>query len=457
MKKQKTKNKIRPAFTLIEALIFLFIFSIVTVTFYRSYSLGTQYIINSKNRLAALALANEKMEIVRNLAFDDIAHTTGDPAGNLHESEDIVRNGASFNVLTQIKNEDDPFDGTLGGSPNDVDFIDYKYVKITVSWNNGQYKVSMNSRFVPAGVEQPTANKGVLVINVSSDKGGGIIPQSLVRIQNSDTGLDETHSTDNYGRLMMVGLSESIKKYVITVTKSGYETIASLPPYPDTSYNPIPENASVVAGGLNTINIYQNELSDLSIKTKDYKGDSVPDIDFHLIGGRQIGTEYNADPMAPAVPKYSTDADYTTNSSGEKNFSSIDPGNYTFTLNDSDYEVVGYDPVSPAVLAPGGSLDMNVKVSRKDVAALLVTISRADDLSLLEGASVRLTNGSGYDKTAVTSKDGLAFFPRSDDVSFTDGDYTLAVTADGLVDYSESVTINENELKEKTVELDLQT
>src|SRR3989339_1899828 len=104
--KMKTKRN-HSGFTLIEMLAFLFIFSLITVTFYSVWTVGTNHILFAKNQLAAAALANEKMEIVRNLAFDDIAHTTGAPVGNLNQDEDVSRSGRLFHVLTQIKNEDD--------------------------------------------------------------------------------------------------------------------------------------------------------------------------------------------------------------------------------------------------------------------------------------------------------------------------------------------------------------
>ena len=117
----------KSGFTLIEMLVFLFIFALITVTFYQVWSLGTRYILFAKNQLTAIALANEKMEVVRNLAFDDIALTTSDPPGNLQQNEDVVRSGRTFHVFTQVKNVDDTFDGTVGGNPDDsLAPIDYK-------------------------------------------------------------------------------------------------------------------------------------------------------------------------------------------------------------------------------------------------------------------------------------------------------------------------------------------
>ena len=62
----------RKGFTLIEALTLLFVFYLVKTTFYAASIAGTRQIIESKNRLGAVAVANEKMEIIRNRDYDTI-------------------------------------------------------------------------------------------------------------------------------------------------------------------------------------------------------------------------------------------------------------------------------------------------------------------------------------------------------------------------------------------------
>ena len=134
----KINKKNKAGFTLIEALVLLFIFSLITITFYQVISVGTRYIIFSKNRLGAIALANEKMEIVRNMKYEDVGIVGGAScSGNIPQDEDVIRNEKSYHVYTLATYEDDPYDGTLGGSPNDIAYKDYKNVKIKVSWNNG--------------------------------------------------------------------------------------------------------------------------------------------------------------------------------------------------------------------------------------------------------------------------------------------------------------------------------
>ncbi len=443
-------NRKKTGFTLIEALVFLFIFSVIVVTFYSVWVVGTNQILLSKNRLMALALANEKMEILRNMSYDDIALTTSNPPGILLQNETVTRNNQTFNVLTQISKIDDPYDGTLGGNPNDTNFVDYKLVKITVSWNDGTQRVSLSSRFVPSGIEQPVPGQGVLVINVTSDKAGGVpVANSTVRVVNSELGFDETHSTDGFGRLMLVGLSESIKKYEITLTKSGYETISTLAPYPEGPYNPpAHEHASVIAAAVNVIDIFQNQLANLNVKTVDYLGNSVANIDYHLKGGRKLGIN----PNPPNDEVYSIDESFETNSSGEKNHSGISPGNnYEFTLEETGYVIIGIDSVMPFSLIPGETKTLTVKVSPNNVTAILIQVKDSTSELPIEGANVQLTKDGGYDVTIVTGSDGMAFFPNTAEPPFVSGTYNLNITANGYQNYSNLVDVNENQLREETI------
>jgi hypothetical protein len=403
----------------------------------------------------AIALANEKMEVVRNLAFDDISLTTGDSAGNLQQNEDVVRSGRTFRVFTQIKNEDDPFDGTVGGSPDDsLAPIDYKFVKITIFWDGEQHSLFLSSRFVPAGIEQPSPDRGVLVINVTSDKKeGAIVPQSTVRIQNSDTGFDETHSTDNLGRLMLVGLKKSDeKKYQITVTKNGYETVATMPPYPDSPYNPVHENARIIAQALNQVDIYQNELANFSIETVDYLGNTVPDINYYFNGGRKIGT----DVVNQSSFIYTMDSYDQTGSDGKKDYGSVNPGQYVFTLDEANREIIGADFSLPLYLSPGSNTTLTVKTSPTNTTSLLVKVEKNTDNTPIAGAHAHLTNGSGYDTEIITDNNGMAFFPNVDNPPFNSGLYNLSVSAAGFQDYSSTDPINvaPNVIKNETVLLE---
>jgi hypothetical protein len=455
----KTKNyqKFSPVsrkrgFTLIEALVFLFIFAIVTVTFYATWSVSTRYIIFVKNRFMAVSLASEKMEVVRNLPYDKIAHTGGDPPGNLHENETVARAGREFAVHTDIIYVDDPLDGTLGGSPNDVDFVDYKNVRIEVSWDDNAHSVVLASRFVPAGIESSAAGLGILVVNVYSDQSKDNVAGSTVHITNPDTGYNETRETDVFGRLLLVGLSASTKKYHVTLTKNGYETVETLPPYPETDYNPTDEHASVIATAPSPLDLIQNKTANLKIKTRDYLDQSAANMDFYLKGGRVMGTTVSADPAVPGDPKYKIDEHTQTGANGEKDWGAVSPGQYKFTLEEPGYTLVGLNRTSPALFALPSeqTLELIAKVSPNNATALLIEVKK-DAAEPITGASVHLTNTGGYDTTLTTDENGMAFFPIVANPPFAAGNYNFTITAAGYTEKTGSVAVTGNNLKTQEI------
>jgi type II secretory pathway pseudopilin PulG len=440
----------KSGFTIIEALVFLFIFAIITVTFYATWSASTRYILLVKNRFIAISLANEKMEVVRNLAYDKIAHTGATPPGNLRQEEYITRMGKEFHVRTRIRNEDDPLDGTLDGTPKDVNFVDYKNVRIEVSWDSDAYNVTLASRFVPPGIESSAANLGVLVVNVYSDQSKSNVSGSTVLVTNAATGFHETDETDNFGRLMLVGLPESTKKYQVTLAKSGYEAVATLPPYPATNYNPTDTHASVIKSAVNTIDIIQNKTANLKIKTTDYLNQSVAGMNFYLKGGRVMGTTVPADPLVPGDPKYKIDEHAQTEADGEKDYDAVSPGQYEFTLEKTGYTLIGLNAVSPFLLASEQTLPLAVKVSPNNVTALLINVKK-DLTTPIAGASVHLTNIGGYNTTLTTDANGMVFFPNVADPPFAAGPYNFSITAAGYKDVSDSVTVTAGSLETKEV------
>jgi type II secretory pathway pseudopilin PulG len=121
-------------FTLIEALVFLFLFTVITTVFFQTFAYGTALIQQSKYRLGATSLANQKMEIIRSLDYDNIGTLSGIPAGDIQEDETVQVNNSVYHVHTFIQYVDDAYDGQLGHSPNDPVPNDYKRVRVEVAW-----------------------------------------------------------------------------------------------------------------------------------------------------------------------------------------------------------------------------------------------------------------------------------------------------------------------------------
>jgi hypothetical protein len=451
---KKIKNKKdKPGTTLIEALTFLFIFSVVTIAFYSAWTVATNYILLAKAQLVASALANEKLEIIRNLAFEDIIHDGMDPVNAiLLEDEYLNRGGRAFHIHTWIDNQDDPFDGECisTGDPDCPAPVDYKDVKIEVSWDNEKHKIFSSSRFVPAGMELPDPTKGILVVNVLSDKDSmNPVSGANIFLERIDISYSDNQTTDATGRKVISGLSEAIQKYKVTLTKSGYETIATELPFIDGgSYNPpVYEHASVVALSVNTLDLYQNKLSDLDVKTEDYIGNSVSDFNYHIKGGRELG-EVGGETV------YTLNSDDQTNSSGEKDYDDISPGKIYFTPTEANYKIISASRSLNFDLIPGEEALFTIKVSPENVTALLFIVGDNSGGSVVSNATIHLTSVGGYDAMVSTDSNGLAFFPKEEIAPLIVGEVCdYSINASNFDEVTGQVMIEGGVLKEESVML----
>lgn len=440
-------------------MVLIFIFALITVTFYQVFSIGTRYIIDSKNRLGAISLANERMEMARNLSYNDIGTQGGQIEGNIPQEQDVTENGRIYHVKTEVSYVQDLLDGLAGSG--DINWEDYKKVTIIVSWNNQSFSsnVTLTSRFVPPGLEVNNPNDGILSINVFSDQPGGTgIPNSSVHVANSETGLSTTLETDSSGNVTLMGnnITQSIQKYEITVSKSGYETISTMPPFPITSYMPTNVHASVVLGSVNVANIVQNELTNLKIRSENGLGEAVSNVDLNLTGGRVLGTGATY----PYQSVYTIDGSYSTDSSGEKDWNDIGPGQFVISPTvPSGYELINIDPGENFSLYSSADLTVKIRLAPINVTSLLVTVQANNDGTLepVSGAEVKLSNtttGGSYDKTVISASNGNAYFPVSSDI-FVPGDYELKIKATGYSENTSTVTIRQDELVKNSVTLSL--
>ncbi|KKR21681.1 MAG: hypothetical protein UT50_C0005G0015 [Candidatus Moranbacteria bacterium GW2011_GWA2_39_41] len=445
-------------FTLIEALTVLFIFSLITMTFYSIFSVGTRYILESKNRLGGVALANERMEIIRNLKYDDIGIVGGIPSGNLVAEEDVTESKHAYHVKTFVQYVDDPFDGVL---PADVIPTDYKRVKVTVSWNgvnNAQSDISLVARFVPAGIEQ-AASGGILAVNIMGSNGIGV-PQASVHITNSSVSpaVNVTAMTDDTGNLMLPGAKQSIQGYNITVTKNGYETVETIDP-DSVSYSVTDTPASVVEGMLNMKSIVQDKFAKLKIITTDAQGEKLPGVNFSIEGGRILGSDMM---FVPAKPTYNLKSDNTSDSDGEVDFGDVSPGQFfIFTIVKTGYTLIGLSNFANVdlttneytLLKPAEDVeDVTMRFAENDVNSLVVQVVRDADNTLIENAEVTLSNSTGFSEVQTTPKSGSVFFPVST-TPLAVGTYDLKVTMTEFNDYMATVDVDEDKLVIQQIKL----
>jgi hypothetical protein len=448
----------RPGFTLMEGLVFLFLFSLITTIFFQAYAYGTVLIQQSKNRLGAIALANQKMEIIRSLDYDNIGTTTGIPAGDISEDETIQVNNTVYTVHTFVQYADDAFDGTLGGSPNDSVPNDYKRVRVEVAWGgeSDAEKVALFSTFSPLGVEQ-SAGGGILSINILDSQGNGV-SGATVHIENSATtpGVDVTTTTDATGNIFLVGAPASSQNYEITFSKAGYFGSLTYPPYPTSAFVPTDVHASVVDAVVNQATFIMDYDADLQLRTRDPFDQEIADISYDISGGRQLGSQSGT---GTAVYEFSEST--TTDASGERDYTGRSYGSYTWTLDpaESGYTFIRLDPESATgpnhiELTPNTSATVKMILADEAVNGVLVTVTRSSDGLPVSGASVRLSNvGLAYEETVTTSLFGNAYFPATAVPGLGAATYDIEVTAAGYVTETDTVDVTAG-LETATLNLD---
>ena len=442
------KNK-KSGFTLVEMLIFIFIFTVTGVTFYKVFSTGVQAMSNVRSRLGAVQVANEKIEIIHNLKYEDIGTLGGIPQGKLLETETVNRSGKTYFVHCSVINVDDPFDGTATAG-TDARPADYRQIRVVVYWedNNPAKSTTVVATISPPGVEAMYTG-GILSLNVVDSAGVGI-SQANVKIVNNtiSPAVNAQYTTDLGGNLFLPEVVPALQSYSLQISKSGYFPVQTYAPYPTSSVIPIDIHASVIAASINQKTIVLDKLSTINLSTKTPLGENVANIDFSLEGGRKI-----ADTVAtPPLPVWSlAKTAFNSTSSGKVELADISPGPYSFdypagTQNDK-YKFLFLDVADTAEnvfnLTADTTAEVNAILASKEADSLLVTVLKDADSLPLAGVSVQLKAASGsYDVTLITNKFGQVYFPDSS-ATMVAGDYKLNVAALGFATLTDQpVTVN---------------
>ena len=429
--------------SLIEVLVSVAVVSFLTITIYMTLTSAVANMGESKQRVGAIAIANEKMEIIRNLNYEEVGVINGIISGPMLASEVVTRNGFDYNVYIDIRYIDDPLDGT---DSDDLINTDYKLVQVTAEWKHQSKTDSVEfvSSFVPNGIETNMGG-GSLVLNTMTS-GGELVGNVTVHLESIEDSplVDYSTTTDNIGSLVLQGVPS--QTYRITLSKNDYESVRTYPNPPDSNFTPLNTDFYVNEGVLNSKNFFIDPASDLTLKAINVADElGISGVDVELTGGKEIGS----DPVT-----YNLDNSLTTNSSGEIGYDDISAGSYQImnweALGTGDYSFIGSSEETTFDLAAGENLEIELLFGDENTSSSYLKI--IDDLTgdPIKGAGVGVINSTGFDQGTETREGGTAFFPLTVEppVLMEDGDYLLEVRMNGYSDYSGDLTINGLTIKE---------
>ena len=393
---KKTNWLNRKGFTLIEVLIGIFVFSVVSMAIYEGYIRVIDLVSVSRYKSTAVLLANEQFEILRNLPYSQVGEENGIPAGVFPHVQTFVRDGATFIATTTIRNIDDPFDGTIDGSPDDTSPADNKLaeIKITCSTCENFQPIILTARIAPKNLETSSTN-GALFVKVF-DASGQPVSGASVHIENNSLIpakiIDDT--TGASGILQVIDAPPGTEAYEITVSKSGYSTDKTYQ-RGGTTPDPIKPHATVVLQDVTQTSFAIDKVSTMNVSAMTDACVAVPSVTFNVNGAKLISN--------PSTPKYNQT--FTT-SGGYKTISGLEWDTYNINLADAAYVLQGIIPLLPLGLSPDSIQDLklivapvtsgdSLMVSIKDNNSGL-PITSADVSITLNGNTVSKVTGQGY-------------------------------------------------------------
>jgi prepilin-type N-terminal cleavage/methylation domain-containing protein len=391
--KYKHYNNTR-GFTLVEILVCIFIFTLISLSVYRSIASIYQVHETTDAKVVATQLAGEQIEIIRNFPYSSVGIKSGLPVGVIDHIQSISRSGFNFEVTTTVRNIDDPFDGVF---PTDTVPADYKLVQMDIDCLNCKNfsQLTFTTTVGPKALETPSTS-GALFIQ-AIDASGLPVSQADVHIVNSSISpaitIDDT--TNNSGLLQIVSAPPGTNAYKVTVSKDGYSTETTYAPGTSGNANPTKPNPTVIQQQVTQLSFAIDKLSTINVSTVDNMCTVIPSIPFTISGAKIIGT--------PNVLKYSKST--STNAGGILALSNIEWDTYNATETSSTYDFAGSIPVLPLSLTPDSIQDLKlILVTSTSSSAELVTVLDSATNLPVSGATVTLT---GATTTSLTTGRGF--------------------------------------------------
>lgn len=439
--------------SLIDVLVGITIFSIVFLGIFGAYQLSLKVIVQSKARVTATAIANERIESIRNLPYKQVGtdpHSIDEPSGSVPQVSSTTQNGIEYAIETRIIYLNDCFDGPRDSQCPEAPEVDscardYKRVEIKTSWlEPGQGEVVLLTDIAPKNLNQEEeectgAAAGVLSVSVM-DALGQPVDSPLIEIVDPETGMTLTAYQPIGGEHDFV-LSPAV--YKVKVSKTGYSVSQS---FRDGDVyqgkiiaEPSKSHPSVYEGQLAETGFSIDKLSAMTIETRGTKEQEYPlvhNVNFEMQGSKTVGNDEEGSP----IYKYSQEK--TANGEAEITISGLEWDSYSFYIDSPDYHLIGVESppetttTQPVTLLPDS--DTTVRLILKAENTLSVKVQNASTALPIFGAEVRLYNAVlGYEEIQPTDEDGETFF-----IPLKEDSYELEAAMMGYASSSDSIYVS---------------
>ena len=386
--------KFSAGFSLIDVVLAIGIIALLFGGIFVVYFSILDLVKNIDVKVSATSVLNRQVEIIRNVPYEGVGTVGGVPSGVIPQEQTIIFGYFIFSIKTTVRNIDDPFDGMLGGTPNDTAPADYKIVEMEISCP-GCAKFApliFTTTVAPKNLESASSN-GSLFVNVFDANGIGVGGTSAHVVNNSVTPtIDLSDATNASGVLQLVGVPTSTQNYQITVSKTGYSSEKTYPVGDPQNPNPAKPHATVAAQTVTQLSFSIDRVSRVNVYSSGDRCEAIPNINFSVTGSKLIGS-------SPDVLKFSTSSN--TGSNGGVVLNNIEWDTYSFSMTEAGYDVLGTIPFARTIINPGSTFDFRFVVQPTLPKSFLVTVKDALSGNGITGANVTLSK-SGFSSVATT-------------------------------------------------------
>jgi prepilin-type N-terminal cleavage/methylation domain-containing protein len=427
-------TSVESGFTLLELLVSMTVIGVMSVGFFSLFTALVNSSTLAKQRSVGGTLANNQMEYLRSLPYDNLAVSGGSIISSSYIPATTTKkiNGINYIITTSISYVDDAYDGcgpypnldlkqkycrnflfsgnTAGNNQlNDTNPGDYKLAHVVVK-NLGGTRLAVMDTHIAARVAETASTTGALFITVTDSAGNGV-SEATVKVTNTtiNPAVNVSDSTDANGIAIFYGLPpDSGLDYMIEAQKTGYSSIQSI--RPSGSLQPTYSSQKILSqqSSYLALVIAPMDTNSLIIETTNTAGAPLSNVKVQVKGGYKKYTTvsdnvYYFDNFTP------TDTRIVTDSNGMASVTNLPPINsyYFCGANGAGGCAIGGTAYYLAAAVPyGGTNSLSPVIVPIGSQSNPVTFSY-DGSEYIQKVRLILTNNSSFPRVFSISPDTI--------------------------------------------------